>query len=154
MAHRVLLHAEVVLAGVEDAAGAAGVEEGLKPHDKSDETEHPEHPQRHAGDERRQHQGRPADADCVEHGQRHGRDERRVEQTREHHEPHEGVDGLGALEDVVVEHEEVAREPGHVVRRDVVSRVGRDHPEGQGQTRAGVSRVAEPVRRKGEQCQP
>lgn len=149
-----LLHAEAGFVGVEDAAGAAGVEEGLETHDQSDEPEHPEHPERHTGDERRQHERRAVDPDGIVHGQRHDRDERRVEQARQHHEKDEGRNGLGALEGVVVGHEQIAREAGYVVRRDVVDRVGRDHPEDQGQTRAGVRGVAEPVRREGEQRQP
>ena len=154
MPHRELAATGRELIRVHDATGAAGVEKGLEPHDERDEAEHPEHPQKHADDESREHEGRAAEPHGIEHGEGHRRDKRDVKQARYHHQAHEGEDRLGALEHVVVGHEEVAGEACNVVRRRGVGRVGRDDQEGQGEARAGVRGIAEPVARQGEQSQP
>lgn len=142
------------LIGVQDATGEAGVDQGVEPHEKHDEPEHPEDPQRNAGHEGREDEGRAVDPHDEEHGERQGRGKRHVEQAQQHRDGQKGEDGLGAVDDVVVGHEEVAREAGHVVRRRRVGSVGRHDEEGQGQARAGVRRSGEPIARKGEQRQP
>ena len=154
LTHWLLVATGRELVGVHDAAGEARADKGVEPHDERDEPKYPQDPHRHTSYEGREDKGRAVDPHDEEHGESQNRSECRVKQAQQHRDRQEGGDGLGAPDDVVVRHVEVAREAGHVVCRRRVGGIGRDDEQSQGQACTCVRRSSESVARQCEQSQP